>query len=619
MHLVSGVIEDNVVFFILFVYHTFLRTEENFGLVAVQYVSGIHPPSEPLFFTLAKTIFSQTSSTLPYNLVIILNILLNFLLSYKILAKIVKLKSQNAKIICVLMSLIFTFSPYFLYQSRSHPVLLHVWLSLLTIYIFLFSKIRPTPRFILTGVFLAGTIGFSNYLGYFTIIFLFLHFFAQQIISRIFLHQKYWNSKLFLNYFLLFFTSGILTFLMIRPYILANFGISKTDLIGDKVQSQVQSSYTLKRPIEDFFTFSLRPWYFFLPSQDNPFFGQFTQKFINWLQNDKGLWLARNYFPSEHTAGYLGWVNFIFALFGLYYVLKELQTEKPTDWTSYHHALAFGLTVLGMAFLAFPPYVTINLHKIYLPSYLLYKYFPMFRVLSRMGVFILLGELIFTGFGLALFLDFLEKKLNWKKLNFLALFPFFVLSFMEFFVPFRITDISVPPRVFVYIAQNTPANSSLVVFPYSQNVEALFWTREHQRFLVNPRDFVDSATGFNSLEFTSHLPSCSGLLEAKKLGVDYLVYFPLADTDTLGKSVGLNAEFFANCPLLKEIAKFTEKDAIFKDLGFWSKFIWIENYGTKSENSAILYQLNFDQNSNLDGKSGKLCPDYSVALEKSDN
>lgn len=378
---------------------------------------------------------------------------------------------------------------------------------------------------------------------------------------------------------------------MIRPYILANFFVVKPNSIKEETRYQAQSSYALKRPIEDFFTFSLRPWYLFLPSQDNPFFGQLTKKSINWLQDTKGLWLAQNYFPSEHTTGYLGWTNLIFAFFGLYYVLKKLQSNKFPDWTPYHQALTLGLISLCMTFLVMPPYITINLHKIYLPSFLLYKFFPMFRVLARMGIFILLGELIFTGFGYLFLLDFLEKKLNWKKFNFLALLPFFALSLMEFFVPLRITDVSVPPKVFTYISQNTPANSSLAVFPYSQNVETLFWTREHNRFLVNPRDLVNPQTGFDSLEFTSHLPSCAGILEAQKLGVDYLVYFPLADTDVTGKSWGLNSLFFKNCPLLKEVAKFSEQDSQFKDLGFWSKFILVENYGTKSENSAVLYQI----------------------------
>ncbi len=608
--LLLGILEDNSGYFVLDLLGFGTKMYNSlWGYPFASFISSLEQP-EPLFFSVIFLLFSYSSSVWIYNTLSIFGILLSFILSFKLLSAFLSKK------LAPLLALIFTISPHFLYCSRSHINMIQLWLPLLSIYTLLFYKPKKLYlKYFLTGILLTITVGVSNYLAYFTIIFISLYFFSRQIISILALKQNYWTKQNLFGYFLMFFTTGIFTFVMIRPYIMENFlgkyqqtetldrvitriGNTEVEIVGDswkvnpvgeEALGKAQSKYILKRPIEDFFTFSLRPWYFFLPSIDNPFFGHLTQGAIHWLQNDKGFWLAQNYFPSEHSAGYLGWVNFSFAIVGLIYVLKKVRVgyfAQNFYWTKYHEALSLGMVALAMALLSMPPYITINLSKIYLPSYILFRLFPMFRVLSRMGVFILLVQLIFTGFGYISFLSFIEKRFNWRHLNFLAITPFFIISLMEFFIPLRLTDVSTPPKVFTYISQNTQEHEAIAVYPYSKNVETLFWTREHKRPFTNTRDLVRPEFGFDSKEFTAKLPSHEGILEAHNLGIDYLVYFPIAD-----KNMMENCAFFAKTPLLEKIGVFEEYDPQFKNLGFWSNFIHIENYGTKMDSTAILYRI----------------------------
>ena len=159
------------------------------------------------------------------------------------------------------------------------------------------------------------------------------------------------------------------------------------------------------------------------------------------------------------------------------------------------------------------------------------------------------------------------------------------------------TDVSTPPKVFTYIRQNTQEHESLAVYPYSKNVETLFWMREHKRPFINTRDLVKPEFGFDSKDFTAKLTSCEGILEARNLGIDYLVYFPVVDRNMMESYA-----FFDETPLLEKVKVFKELDPKFKDLGIWSNFIHIENYGTKMDSTAVLYRIFVD--------------DYDLAREK---
>lgn len=86
----------------------------------------------------------------------------------------------------------------------------------------------------------------------------------------------------------------------------------------------------------------------------------------------------------------------------------RLQTSENTSYhppaggTSYYIGLFFFLSV-GLFILSLPPFVSLGFAKIYLPSYVLMKVFPMFRTMSRLGLPMLLCLLVLTGYGLQIF------------------------------------------------------------------------------------------------------------------------------------------------------------------------------------------------------------------------
>ncbi len=99
--------------------------------------------------------------------------------------------------------------------------------------------------------------------------------------------------------------------------------------------------------------------------------------------------------------------------------------------------LFFWLTLI-LAILSGPPFFTVAGFKIYLPSYLLMKVFPMFRTLARLGVPIFLCLLVATGYGLTL----VKKHLRANRfLSLLLVTGYLLLALFEFYNPPTIVEV----------------------------------------------------------------------------------------------------------------------------------------------------------------------------------
>ncbi len=407
-------------------------------------------------------------------------------------------------------------------------------------------------RSIFLGAALAVLTGFSNYLGYFTLIFMFLY-----VGTKLALVDRHLRKGIIAGYFLAFSVFISLLGVFLLPYVKSIIGEASLGAIGGQ-----------SRSLGDFVIFTSRPWYYFLPSVDNPFFGNLSQKAIDWLQNDWGYWLTANYFKSEHSASYLGLVNFLFALLGGIYILRGVTKQKGL-WTKEKEISVLGIVGILIFFLTWPPFFTVSLHKIYTPSYLLWKIAPMFRSLARLGILILLIELVFTGTGYLVFVDFIKRKFKTPFAEVFVLL-FFVICLVEFYIPIKLNYIGDTPEVFSYIEQNTPNDTALVIYPYEKIEDAVFWLPFYQRYLVNHMN----------AELTESLPTPEGVLRAKDLGSDYILYFPKADEKNLG-------EFFEQTPLLQKVAKFsyTGEDVVYY------KFMKVQKRGDFASFSSILYKI----------------------------
>ena len=254
------------------------------------------------------------------------------------------------------------------------------------------------------------------------------------------------------------------------------------------------------RPLRDLFSNSARPLGYLLPSQDNPFFGRFTKKFI-----DYSLYGGH---PTEHTL-YLGWVGIILSLVAIRGWRKKSklvnkltsrqvnkstrsqktgdrnwQTGKLANWsTKTQKAVSFFLFA-GIVALLFShaPYMDIGNFRIFFPSYFMYKLLPMVRVYARLGIVVMLCVSVLAGIGLA---SILEKiKSVKKKRVFLSIV--LLLIFIEFAptLPAPMVNAVNPPPVYEWLAKQE-GNFIIAEYPLEDDQEYLFWQRIHQKRLVN--------------------------------------------------------------------------------------------------------------------------------------
>ena len=433
-----------------------------------------------------------------YNMLVLISGSLAFLSAYKLIG----LFSKN-KFIQSFIGLNYVFSPYFLYQSRAHPQLMQIWMPAFFLYLYFKYGFKYEKfyyrRFSLLGIFLGLIILSSNYLGYFLCVFLGIYTLTYMIVEYVKLRKINWFA--FLNNFLMVFVASIISLMWLYPFFSVNYLTASSD----------QPEY-ISRPLEDFVYFSSRPWYYLLPSVDNPLFGNISKQAITILQTNWGHYLTNNYFKTEHTAAYIGFGNLILLILGIITCQKHNKRE-------YLNILL--VTNIILIVLTFPPFIIANSHTIYLPSFILYKVFPMFRVLARLGFLINLINFIFISFGCTFLWTLKSNKYN--HLGKSILFVLCVFSFLELYVPLTILKTDPEPQAFIEMKDKIGISNKVAVYPKEAIENFFYWTRVHRNYLVNPINF--KTKDFDANKFTNGLNSCEGIKEASQMGVDYLVVY----------------------------------------------------------------------------------------------
>jgi len=472
--------------------------------------SSIKYISEPLYFIL---FFFLSLFTDPINIFNLLNVLTLFLIgyfSYKLYFYVLK-----NRFISSLLSILSVINPYLLYHIRSHPQLSQIWLLFFLIYFILKNKLITNPTLknsIYLGIVLSLTFITSNYLGLFSLIFYSILSLLNLIVTFHTKQYKFLKSKI------LYSLSTLAVFTFTTAVLLFPFLTTLLDLKDISIkQSDNQIVTTLNRPIEDFITFSSRPWYLFLPSVDNPFYGHLTTSAISFLQNRWGNYLTYNYFKSEHSSAFLSITNLVVSIFGLLYVYKN---KSKIDKNILY--ILFSLVLLFL--FSLPPVVVINGFNFYNLSYLIWTFLPMFRVLVRIGILFYIVFLILVGFGYKNIFD----RLNYP-FNYILVLLLMFLSVSELLVPIKITTVPQTPNSIRSIIENTQNNSVIAVYPYDKTNFIFFWQRELKLSFINPIGYISIADNFDSEVFTKSLSTCEGLLFAKSIGMTHLVNYDLSE------------------------------------------------------------------------------------------
>jgi len=466
----------------------------------------------------------------------------------------------------LVLALIFAFSPYVFMHIGIHPALSQIWLIPLVFQRTLLKKGESFAKgytffsAAVTGFILAMSVLISNYLGFFLILCTFCFFVADLVCSGVICRAlNFWRVLCRKGYYymltLLFCALFSGPFLL--PYIKANYLGQNTNLALEGISSV--------RTLEDFQNFSARPWYFILPPLAHPILGPaITGPVLDWMKNDWGYFLADDYFPKEHGGDYLGWANVLIFVTALYYAAKQVfvkiksQRSQPKAgrplaekvkieslpaqagrklkvyYSEFNLELVITLTLTALLLFlfTFPPFFTISGHKIYTLGFVLYKFFPMFRVTARIGEVMLMCILIVNG----VFLSHLGGVRRLK----LVILAYLLFTLFEFYVPVSTFDTSKVPPVYEYLSKVNRELSfnfigsngkggqytgPLIIAEYpGGRAEDIFWITVHHKGLINPRTYENSEFGFDAEVFTKNLATERGLAEAERYGVSYIVF-----------------------------------------------------------------------------------------------
>jgi hypothetical protein len=139
------------------------------------------------------------------------------------------------------------------------------------------------------------------------------------------------------------------------------------------------------------------------------------------------------------------------------------------------------------------------------------------------------------------------------------------------------------PVVYKYINENLPQDSVLVAYPYNSSIDVLFWSNQHNRVLMNPRDYKSPT--FDSEEFTQNLKTPEGLKLAKDLGATHLIFFKYAgDKDRV-----MEEKFFKESKNLTLIGTF---DELISGKEYQSDFLKIVDFENYKRSYSYLYKIN---------------------------
>jgi hypothetical protein len=190
---------------------------------------------------------------------------------------------------------------------------------------------------------------------------------------------------------------------------------------------------------------------------------------------------------------YLGWLPLLFSFFAFKQWKKNRLKAAKQDQINTKDDFMVGFFIFS-AVLAFifslPPYINLGIFKIYLPSFFMYKVFSMFRAYARFGVIVMLSISVLAGIGISYILQYFTSI---KAKSIFVIFTIAVIIF-EFanIPPLRATDISDPPKVYKWLAQQE-GDFAIAEYPLGQAnlgegyipLDYLFWQRVHKKKLIN--------------------------------------------------------------------------------------------------------------------------------------
>jgi hypothetical protein len=407
------------------------------------------------------------------------------LVSYFLFVSLTKNRSVS-----VAGAFIYFMHPSFVYRLFSiTPNLYQVFIFPLTL-LLLTKKTRPVFLSLVLGL----TFYLSSYLAYFSCILVFFWYLGELLTREI-------NIVALIRKVVVFV--GILVLMVAVP----NLGLVSSNLpiFGKYAAPAAENSggnVVVYRDMNDFYSFSFRPWYFLIPPKNSLFLGNISQKLHSDISSS-GYYLTQNYNEQEMAGSFIGW-HFFIVLLGIFYVLylQKTDTRFKTALLPYKGVITKSIIcIVGILAISGPPSFTVSGITLYTPSYLVYYLMPFFRVLTRLSSVIFLLVLLINLVAISTLSVVYSKK-------YLLLAFLLVLSLVSFSVKLPLVNVSKPPREVKELT--TLKCKVFAVIPIGDYYSS-FWILHHEKLLINPKDFVNTKTKYNASKLTYSLFTTEGL------------------------------------------------------------------------------------------------------------
>ncbi|MFC1709915.1 hypothetical protein ACFL2J_07670 [Candidatus Omnitrophota bacterium] len=431
-----------------------------------------------LFLLIMRLLPIVSNEIFAYNFTLFMSFVLSCLFIYLLTFSITKDKTSS-----LISGIIFGFCPYHFQRTWEHFTLAQIqWPAL-----YLFSLLGLYKVFnwksVLLFIFASTCVLHLEFNYTFIILILTLLFFVfifsnilkkaifkqlkgNEVISNLLFKEVVKSGKIFFAGFLFLLINGAFLWAIVK----AAFFLT---------QASPETAEMTSRPFRYLFTQSARPLSYFVPSSANPILGGLAKSLEGSIFYGRG--------PIEQTL-YLGWVPMLLAWFAW----KSRKSISLGDLESvsvqFHTRLFIFIAFSGILF-SMPPILNFGLFKLYLPSFFLYKIFPMFRAYARFGLLTMLSVSILAGIG---FKYFMQKAKAKNRVILSALFILLILFEFNNIPPFRVTSIKNTPAVYSWLAEQE-GDFIIVEYPLGEassgetyvELDYLLYQRIHQKRLMN--------------------------------------------------------------------------------------------------------------------------------------
>lgn len=425
---------------------------------------NIRPISEEVVWTVPLQLLTLIFGPfIAFNLLNIVTFILAGFCAYLFVLYLTKNKFAS-----FLAGMIFTLAPYHFWQSYTHLSLgITFWLPLYFLFLF---KVWDRPNFrngLKAGIIFMLTYYSSFYYGFFAFV-VSLFFGLAVLIDRVIRLRKKFIDKDLIKASLGFGLLGILT-------VLPSFIAFK---IGNK--NYGAGADLIRKPLENLFGLSARPWDYLIPPINHPLFGALGERLYAKIRTFGEDYKFISAFLPERVL-FLGWVTVAFSALG---ILNFFNSQKKR--------LVVMVTFLAVVCFLFsmPPVFYLSGFPIYFPSFFTYQFNHFARAYSRIGILLLLFLLPLFVWGYEL----LEKKWlnNVANLKFIKkptiifrnLVTFVLIIEFLNFPPYYFTDMRLPSH-YRYLKEQK-GDFAIVEYPKSFDISKdIIMQFEHGKRVFN--------------------------------------------------------------------------------------------------------------------------------------